>query len=114
MAKDWKDRLGIVYSTNPDFGYEKGEEETKAETLPLHKQNLIVSLDKRNRKGKAVTLISGFKGDEGALAELAKMLKTKCGVGGSAKEAEILIQGDLRDKVLQILLNEGYRAKRGN
>ncbi|MGD9556370.1 MAG: translation initiation factor [Mangrovibacterium sp.] len=114
MAKDWKDRLGIVYSTNPDFGYEKGEEEAPTASLPAHKQNLIVSLDKRNRKGKAVTLISGFKGDEGALAELAKMLKTKCGVGGSAKEAEILIQGDLRDKVLQILLKEGYRAKRGN
>jgi translation initiation factor 1 len=113
MAKDWKDRLGVVYSTNPDFGYEK-EEEAKAETLPVHKQNLIVSLDKRNRKGKAVTLISGFKGDENALTELAKMLKTKCGVGGSAKEGEILIQGDLRDKVLQILLQEGYRAKRGN
>lgn len=112
MAKDWKDRLGIVYSTNPDFGYEK--EEAKAETLPVQKQNLIVSLDKRNRKGKAVTLISGFKGGEGALTELAKMLKTKCGVGGSAKEGEILIQGDLRDKILQILLQEGYRAKRGN
>ena len=113
MTKDWKERLGIVYSTNPDFGYEK-EDEVKEETLPVHKQNLIVSLDKRNRKGKAVTLISGFKGDERALTELGRMLKTKCGVGGSAKDGEILIQGDLRDKVLQILLKEGYRAKRGN
>lgn len=114
MTKDWKDRLGIVYSTNPDFGYEKNAEEAKEETLPVHKQNLIVALDKRNRKGKAVTLVSGFKGDEGAFTELGRMLKTKCGVGGSAKNGEILIQGDLRDKVLQILLKEGYRAKRGN
>jgi translation initiation factor 1 len=113
MAKDWKDRLGIVYSTNPDFRYEKEEEKTEV-TLAPQKQNLIVSLDKRNRKGKAVTLISGFKGDEDALKELGKTLKTKCGVGGSAKDGEILIQGDFREKVLQILLQEGYRAKRGN
>lgn len=113
MAKDWKERLGIVYSTNPDFRYEK-EEEEKEVTLPAQKQNLIVSLDKRNRKGKAVTLISGFKGKEEALKDLGKLLKTKCGVGGSSKDGEILIQGDLRDKVLQILLQEGFRAKRGN
>jgi len=113
MAKDWKDRLGVVYSTNPDFGYEK-EEEKEAVPIPPQKQNLIVALDKRNRKGKAVTLISGFKGDEGAFTELSRMLKTKCGVGGSSKDGEILIQGDLRDKILQILLKEGYRAKRGN
>ncbi len=113
MSKDWKERLGVVYSTNPGFQYEKKEEAT-AEILPVYRQNLIVSLDKRNRKGKAVTLISGFKGGEDALTELARMLKTKCGVGGSAKDGGILIQGDLRDKVLQILLKEGYRAKRGN
>jgi translation initiation factor 1 len=113
MAKDWKDRLGIVYSTNPDFGYEKEKEKPEA-TLPPGKQNLRVSLDKRNRKGKAVTLISGFTGDENDLKDLSKMLKTKCGVGGSVKDGEILIQGDFRDKILQILLQEGYRAKRGN
>jgi translation initiation factor 1 len=113
MAKDWKDRLGIVYSTNTDFRYEKEEDKTEI-TLSPQKQNLIVSLDKRNRKGKAVTLISGFKGDEDALKELGKTLKTRCGVGGSAKDGEILIQGDFREKILQILLQEGYRAKRGN
>lgn len=113
MAKDWKERLGIVYSTNPDFGYEK-EEKKEAVTIPPQKQNLVVVLDKRNRKGKAVTLISGFKGADDDLTELGKMIKTKCGVGGSAKDGEILIQGDLRDKVLQILLQQGYRAKRGN
>ncbi|MDD4191097.1 MAG: translation initiation factor [Mangrovibacterium sp.] len=113
MANDWKKRLGLVYSTNPDFEFEK-EWEEKEVTLPHQKQNLIVGLDKRNRKGKAVTLISGFKGDEDALKDLGKLLKTKCGVGGSAKDGEVLVQGDLRDKVLQILLQEGYRAKRGN
>ncbi len=114
MAKDWKDRLGIVYSTNPDFGYEKEEEKT-AITLPPQKQNLLVSLDKRNRKGKSVTLVSGFRGDDQALKELEKLLKTKCGVGGSSKDGEILIQGDLREKVLQILLAAGYKqAKRAN
>lgn len=113
MAKDWKERLGIVYSTNPGFGYEKEEEKT-AVTIPPQKQNLIIALDKRNRKGKAVTLISGFRGSNDDLMELGKVIKTKCGVGGSAKDGEILIQGDLRDKVLQFLLQAGYRAKRGN
>ena len=108
---DWKSRLGMVYSTNPDFEYNHGEE-AEEETLPAHQQKLIVSLDKRNRKGKAVTLVTGFTGSEDDLKELGKMLKTKCGVGGTVKDGEIMIQGDFRDKVMELLQGEGYKAKR--
>jgi len=108
---DWKDRLNIVYSTNPDYKFDTGEEET-TETLPSEKQLLRISLDKRNRKGKAVTLITGFSGTEEDLQELAKFLKTRCGVGGSSKDGEILIQGDFRNKVLELLQKEGYAKAR--
>ena len=112
MAKnDWKDRLNIVYSTNPDFKYDDGGEE-EVETLPPARQQLRIQLDKRNRNGKSVTLITGFVGTEDDLKELGKMLKTKCGVGGAAKEGEIIIQGDHRDRVVEILTKSGYRCKK--
>lgn len=111
MASDWKERLGVVYSTNPDFRFEKGEEEA-AETLPPAKQDLRVRLDKKQRKGKSVTLISGYVGKEEDLEELARWLKTKLGVGGSAKEREILIQGDFVLRVLDLLIQAGYKAKK--
>lgn len=111
MAKDWKERLGVVYSTNPDFDYAK-EEDSEQETLAPGQQDLRVSLDKKNRKGKAVTLVTGFVGQEDDLKALGKLLKSKCGVGGSTKDGEIMIQGDFRDQVMQILQKEGYKVKR--
>lgn len=110
---DWKQRLGVVYSTNPDFKYEQ-ESVTKDETLAPEKQKLTVSIDRRCRAGKQVTLVSGFVGSDSDLKELGKTLKVKCGVGGTAKDGEITIQGDLRDKVTALLCAMGYRAKRGN
>ena len=110
---DWKSRLGVVYSTNPDFQYETAED-AEAETLPPAKQRLIVAIDRRNRGGKQVTLVTGFVGKADDLKELGKALKTKCGVGGTAKDGEITIQGDLRDKVVALLKEMGYNAKRGN
>lgn len=104
---DWKSRLGVMYSTNPDFQYETNEV-PEEETLPKAQQRLRVSLDKRNRGGKMVTLVTGFRGTADDLAALGKMLKVKCGVGGSAKEGEIIIQGDWREKVSEILRKEGY------
>ena len=111
---DWKKRLGVVFSTNPDFVFEE-ETENEPETLAPEKQKLIVGIDRRNRGGKQVTLISGFTGSEEDLKELGRVLKVKCGVGGSAKDGEITIQGDLRDKVVALLQSMGYiKAKRGN
>ena len=110
---DWKQRLGVVYSTNPDFQYET-ESTEQAETLPPERQRLIVGIDRRNRGGKQVTLVSGFVGTEEDLKELGRALKVKCGVGGSAKDGEITIQGDLREKVTALLKEMGYNAKRGN
>ena len=107
---EWKDRLGMVYSTNPNFSYE-AEEETEQETLPKNKQVLRMRIEKRNRGGKVVTVIDGFVGTQEDLKELGKWLKTRCGVGGSAKDGEILIQGDLRPKVKELLLADGYKVK---
>ncbi len=111
MAQDWKDRLGMVYSTNPDFQYEK-EDEQQSETLPNNKQTLCIEIDRKGRKGKAATLITGFVGSDDDLKELARVLKSKCGVGGSTRDGEILIQGEFRDKIIQILQAEGYKTKR--
>ena len=110
---DWKKRLGVVFSTNPDFNYEE-DVEVEQETLEPSKQNLIVSIDRKGRAGKQVTLVTGFVGTSEDLAELGKELKVKCGVGGSAKDGEIAIQGDFRDRVTALLKEMGYKAKRGN
>ena len=110
---DWKKRLGVVFSTNPDFAYKEEVAEEDA-TLEPSKQNLIVSIDRKGRAGKQVTIVTGFVGTADDLAELGRTLKVKCGVGGSAKDGEITIQGDFRDRVTALLKDMGYRAKRGN
>lgn len=111
MENDWKKRLGMVYSTNPDFKYEK-ESEPEEETLPPQQQNLKVSIDRKKRKGKSVTLVTGFVGSEDDLKQLGKMLKTKCGVGGTVKDGEILIQGEFRERAMELLKAEGYKVKK--
>lgn len=108
---DWKKRDGVVYSTSESFEYNYQQDE-EAATLPPQQQNLKVMLDKSGRAGKQVTLVIGFIGTAADLETLTKVLKTKCGVGGSMKDGEILIQGDVRDKVVLILTKEGYKAKR--
>ena len=106
-----QNRTGVVYSTNPDFTYQDNEP-GETPTLPEQQQQLRVQLDKKQRGGKQVTLVTGFVGTEADLQALGKLLKTKCGVGGSAKDGEVVVQGDFRDKVLEVLLKEGYKAKK--
>jgi translation initiation factor 1 len=106
-----KERVGVLYSTDPNFRYQTGEEEEE-NTLPKEKQTLRILLDKHKRAGKVVTLITGFRGTTQDLTSLGKMLKTKCGVGGSVKDGEIILQGDLRAKTLEILQKEGYGKSR--
>lgn len=106
-GNDWKKRLGMVYSTNPDFQFETEQEEER-ETLPKQQQKLRVSIEKKNRGGKTAMVIKGFVGCEEDLKALGKMLKTKCGVGGSAKEGELIIQGEFKQKIIDILIKEGY------
>ena len=103
----------IIYSTNPDFVYEEPKAE-EPQTLPPARQRLIVSIDRSGRGGKQVTLVKGFVGSEDDLAALGKTLKVKCGVGGSVKDGQIIIQGDFRDKITALLQSMGYNAKRGN
>lgn len=104
---DWKERLNVVYSTNPDFNYETSEAEEEA-TLDKKQQKLRVNIEKKGRGGKTVTLINGFAGSEEGLKELGKLLKTKCGVGGSVKDGEIIIQGEFKQRIIDLLKAEGY------
>ena len=105
-----KNRKGVVYSTNDDYDYNYYEDE-QAETLPPQQQNLRVMIDRKRRKGKEVTLVTGFVGTSDDMKDLGKILKTKCGVGGSAKDGEIIIQGNHKEKALKLLLELGYKAK---
>mgnify|MGYP003520598631 FL=1 len=110
MANDWKERLGVVFSTNPDFQYETDKDE-EATTLAPEKQNLKVWLD-RLKGGRVATVVRGFVGSDDDLAALGKELKKSCGVGGTTKDGEIIIQGDHRDRVVELLTKAGYRSKR--
>lgn len=101
----------MVYSTNPDFEYQTTEE-PQQQTLPPQQQNLRVWLDRKQRGGKVVTLVKGFVGTDEDLADLGRMLKSKCGVGGSAKDGEIIVQGDHRDRVVELLSAAGYKCKK--
>ena len=109
--KNKSDARGFIYSTDPNFSFEPAQDEI-LETLPPAKQPLRIRLDTKHRAGKAVTLITGFIGNPADLEALGKKLKQKCGVGGSAKDGEILIQGDFREKVLQMLVADGYKVKK--
>ncbi len=110
QQKDWKDNLKMVYSTNSD--YEPEEDSKKQETLPAEKQQLRVWIDRKGRKGKTATLVKDFVGSEDDLKDLAKLLKSKCGTGGSVKEGEIIIQGDMQSKVTELLISFGYPTKK--
>ncbi len=105
-----KGASGFIYSTNPNFEYDNGGDEE--ETLAANEQELKVMIDRKGRGGKAVTLVAGFIGTEDDLKDLGKKLKAACGTGGSVKDGEILIQGEVRDKVMQLLQKDGYKVKR--
>jgi translation initiation factor 1 len=111
MDNDWKKRIGVVYSTNPDFSY-KQEQPEQPETLSPADQKLYVSLDRKMRKGKTVTLVEGFRGSEEDLKTLGRELKGSCGTGGSVKDGGIIIQGDFRDRITGLLKDKGYVVKR--
>ena len=109
MAKKKKNKIGVMYSTNSNFEYEFESEE---ETLAIENQRLEVWIDKKNRGGKVATIVRGFIGLDSDLKELGKDLKSACGVGGSVKNGEIIIQGNVRDKVMKLLQKKGYYCKR--
>lgn len=102
-----KKRVNVVYSTNPDYDYDYDSDQEMDE-LPGNQQKIRVFIDRKKRKGKEVTLVTGFVGPEDRLKEIAKALKSKCGVGGSAKDGEIIIQGNHRDKVVGLLIDMGF------
>lgn len=105
---DWKDRLGMVYSTNPDYIFQE-EHEPESEDISPEQQKLRVSVEKHGHGGKTVTIIRGYCGSEESLKELARSLKSYCGTGGAVKEGEILIQGELKEKIIERLKALGYR-----
>lgn len=107
-----KNRVDVIYSTNPDFQYQYEDLNSEPDTLPENEQKLYISLDKKNRNGKIVTLITNFIGKSEDLEKLEKILKNKCGTGGSSKDGEIIIQGDFRDKIEQFLNSLGYKTVR--
>ncbi len=111
-SSDWKDRLGVMYSTNPDFNYQTSEE-PEPELLPKQQQKLRLRMEKNGRGGKTVTVISGFQGPQSDMEELARTLKSFCGCGGSAKDGEIIIQGDFREKLKAKLISLGYSQTKG-
>jgi len=111
MSKKPKDIKGVVYSTNPDYKYEI-EQESEAETLPPQQQNLYVSIDRKQRAGKSVTIVEGFIGSNEDLELLGKELKNKCGTGGAVKEGYIMIQGDLKEKIFELLIAKKYKVKK--
>ena len=104
---DRKKRVGVVYSTNPDYEYSDDSQE-EADTLPKNQQKLRLNMERAGRGGKTVTLVKGFVGSEEDITALCKLLKQKCGVGGSVKDGEIIIQGDHRQRLIEILKKEGY------
>lgn len=104
---DWKERLNVVYSTNPNFQYITDEKE-EIDTLPKQQQKLRVSIEKNHRGGKTVTIVKNFIGTDEDMKELGRLLKTKCGVGGSVKDGEILVQGEFKEKIIDLLKKEGY------
>jgi translation initiation factor 1 len=116
MSKKNSNRVNVVYSTNPNFNYQEASDE-QVDTLAPAQQRLYVSIDRKQRAGKEVTLVEGFVGSDEDLKELGKLLKSKCGVGGSSKDGEILIQGKLKQKVFDLLIAAGYsqtKQKGGN
>ena len=107
-SNDWKERLGVVFSTADNYDYVTEDNQEVVETLPKNRQRLRVSIEKSGRGGKTVTVVRGFVGTEDDLKALGKMLKTRCGVGGTVKDGTAEIQGQLRDKVIQLLRTDGY------
>lgn len=111
MSKKNKNLINVVYSTNPNFTYQQ-EEEEEQDTLADRDQSLYVSIDRKQRAGKEVTLVEGFVGTEEDLKDLGKLLKSKCGVGGTVKDGVIIIQGNFKDKLADILVKENYKVKK--
>ena len=104
---DRKKRIGVVYSTNPDYEYSDDSQE-ESDTLPKNQQKLRLNMERAGRGGKTVTLVKGFVGSDKDITALCKLLKQKCGVGGSVKDGEIIIQGDHRQRLVEILKKEGF------